>query len=209
MLDGRCPNSKGRWWRSVACPRTMGMMTPRLPSPPTAGAEGAAGGGAGGRVGVSVSPLAAQASPTPAEARGQAAGTGGQAAGTAWNESHVRVVTVYDSPRVRLLYNFVSENEASELISIAQKHFVRSGTARAVRTVPRSIRHPVPCTLYPVPYACRPPTLPSPPAPLAHPPPACAHCCSNASSRPPLSRPSRRPCTLYPIPCTPLSRPSR
>jgi len=107
------------------------MMTPRLPSPPTAGAEGAAGGGAGGRVGVSVSPLAAQASPTPADARGQAAGTGGQAAGTAWNESHVRVVTVYDSPRVRLLYNFVSENEASELISIAQKHFVRSGTARA------------------------------------------------------------------------------
>jgi len=124
------------------------VMTPRLPSPPTAGAEGTftatgtftagAEGTAVGRVGVAVSPLAAQASRTPADARGQAAGTGGQAAGTggqaagtAWNESHVRVVTVYDSPRVRLIYNFVSEDEASELISIAQKSFVRSGTARA------------------------------------------------------------------------------
>jgi prolyl 4-hydroxylase len=43
----------------------------------------------------------------------------------------VRVQMISESPRVRVLHNFVTEYEAQKLIELAGPHFHRSSTARA------------------------------------------------------------------------------
>uniref|UniRef100_A0A7S0Q0X4 Fe2OG dioxygenase domain-containing protein n=1 Tax=Coccolithus braarudii TaxID=221442 RepID=A0A7S0Q0X4_9EUKA len=54
--------------------------------------------------------------------------TGGEAR---WRPEAVRVETILDSPRVRLLHDFVTPEEAKALINLASSHYHRSSTARA------------------------------------------------------------------------------
>jgi hypothetical protein len=58
--------------------------------------------------------------------------TGGvSSTGGAWDPAKARVVTVFDSPRVRLVYNIVTAAEAAELIALGGPNFYRSSTARS------------------------------------------------------------------------------
>ena len=50
----------------------------------------------------------------------------------------MRVRTIYASPRVRLIDNFVTPEEAKRLIEIATPRYARSGTARAASSYYRT-----------------------------------------------------------------------
>ena len=43
----------------------------------------------------------------------------------------MRVLTISDNPRVRIVHSFVTEEEAQALIAVASRHYHRSSTARA------------------------------------------------------------------------------
>ena len=56
---------------------------------------------------------------------------GSRAPAQAWDASAMRVQTVYDSPRVRLVHNMVTAEEAAHLIALGKPRYARSSTARA------------------------------------------------------------------------------
>ena len=115
----RCPNAQyvahtNPWLRAHRrCPRSYRKMTPRVEAalpPPVEGPSGL--------------PITLQASKAPAHTP---------------HSPHTPALHLYlthpsspqvvsTAPRVRLLHNFVSAEEAEELISIAQSHFHRSST---------------------------------------------------------------------------------
>jgi prolyl 4-hydroxylase len=137
----------------AGCPAPGALLTPRLPHPdPTAsshrssrgppgpggegggeggggeGGEGGEGGGEGGGGagggeggGAAAARLAAMIPKT----------VGSRAPAQAWDASAMRVQTVYDSPRVRLVHNMVTAEEAAHLIAIGKPRYARSSTARA------------------------------------------------------------------------------
>ena len=137
----------------AGCPAPGALLTPRLPhpdpiasphrssrGPPGPGGEGGGeggggeggeggegggegGGGAGGGEGggAAAARLAAMIPKT----------VGSRAPAQAWDASAMRVQTVYDSPRVRLVHNMVTAEEAAHLIAIGKPRYARSSTARA------------------------------------------------------------------------------
>merc|ERR1740124_937472 len=56
---------------------------------------------------------------------------GSRAPAAAWDAAAMRVQTVYGSPRVRLVHNIVTAEEAAHLIDIGKPRYARSSTARA------------------------------------------------------------------------------
>ena len=137
----------------AGCPAPGALLTPRLPhpdpiasphrssrGPPGPGGEGGGeggggeggeggegggegGGGAGGGEGggAAAARLAAMIPKT----------VGSRAPAQAWDASAMRVQTVYDSPRVRLVHNMVTAEEAAHLIALGKPRYARSSTARA------------------------------------------------------------------------------
>jgi len=109
LLSERCPNKRASSrWRSVVagCPRLSEEMTPRLPHPPQLSAEDVA-------------------------SAVDVAGSPNELNDKAWDPATVHVQTISQSPRVRLIHNFVTSEEASRLINIATPYYHRSSTARA------------------------------------------------------------------------------
>ena len=135
LLSASCPNPRlqphggggggGRgsavpWLRHrLRCPRRAPEMTPRLsytPSPRP-------GHAASPRLGAPLRPLTSPLRPP--------AGTPELPASLRERAAAVVVQHVWEAPRVRLLHNFISAEDAQAIIALATPHYHRSSTARA------------------------------------------------------------------------------
>ena len=115
-------------WRRARCPRLVSRMTPRLPHP-AFGSDAEARAAADALAAAAPPP---QLSPPPPPRRGRPSPAHEAAAAAgAWDASRVWVQTVYESPRVRLVHQIVSPQEALALIELGASRFHRSTTARA------------------------------------------------------------------------------